>query len=94
MALTKFQVVFGIEDGVDLQMLLDGEMRFTRVDLADAPFAKTMLSDPEVKDALQAWVLEGRGPSWMSWTDIEAALLDAGINLDRLLAAYRATSAG
>jgi hypothetical protein len=94
MPLTRFQVVFGIDDRVDLHMLIDGVMRATQVDLTDAPFAKSMLADPDIKEALKAWMLEAKGPSWMSWTDIETALLSAGVDLNRLTATYPATSAG
>lgn len=92
MPLTKFQLVFERDETVDMQMLIDGEMRFTRMDLRDAPFAKAMLGEPDVQEALKTWMLEAKGPAWMSWTDIEEALLEAGVDVDALTARFAAGS--
>ncbi len=77
-----------------MHILADGEVRFTFVELIDAPFARAMLMEPDVHEALKAWMLAARGPSWMSWTDVEAALHNAGVDLAPLIARYPATSAG
>lgn len=85
---TKFQVVFSSDDTVDLQMLIDDELRLTRLDLRDAPFPKSVLGEDDIQNALKAWMLATKGPSRMSWVDIESALLAAGINVDALTARY------
>lgn len=91
MPLTKFQLVFDRDETVDMQMLIDGEMRCTQLDLRDAPFSKAMLAEAAVQQALKAWMLEAKGPAWMSWTDIEEALLVAGIDVDALTTRYSAS---
>ena len=89
---TKFQVVFGPDDTVDLHMLIDGEMRATHVNLADAPFSKSLLGEPDVQGALKAWMLEVRGPTWMSWMDVEAALHATGIDFNRRIERFPASA--
>ncbi len=64
---TKFQIVFAADDMVEIFILIEGELRKTTVDLSDAPFARSLLGEPSVNDALKAWMLEASGPSWISW---------------------------
>lgn len=89
---TKFQIVFAADDMVEIFIMIDGDLRKTTVDLSDAPFARTLMSEQIVSDAIKAWMLETSGPSWMSWRDVEAALLSASIDVGRLVTAHPAAS--
>nr|WP_314073836.1 hypothetical protein [uncultured Roseococcus sp.] len=91
---TKFQLVFGPDDSAELHALVDNNLRMTQLDLRDAPFSKSMLAEPKVMEALKAWMLGAKGPSWMSWTDVEEALQVAGVDLKLMLSRYPAASSG
>lgn len=89
---TKFQVVFGSDASVDLQMLIDDELRLTHLDLRDAPFPKAMLGEADVQHALKEWMLAKKGPPGMKYKDFVEALHAAGVDLESLIARYAVNS--
>lgn len=89
---TKFQVVFGSDDTVDLQMLIDNELRLTHLDLRNAPFPKALLGEEEIHQALKAWMLARKGPASMSYNDFAEAVRASGLDLEAFTARYSVTS--
>lgn len=85
MSHAKFQIVFGEDDEAEMHMLVEGEMRRTRVDLAEVPFAPAALQSADVRASLEAWMAAARAPVWMSWADVEDALSAQGIAVEDLV---------
>ena len=86
-----FQLVFGPDDEIQVQMLDAGRLRTTRIDLRDAPFSADALAEPEAQAALKAWLEQAERPVWICWEDVEDALVSAGLNVGRLAGAYHYT---
>lgn len=86
---TRFQIVFNTdEDEVEFLILIDDELRKTRVNFDDAPVSREVLGDEAAAAAVKAWLLKARAPAWMSWIDLEDAFLTAGLDVARLARDY------